>query len=66
MKLLKNYPAKPFSYVYERVAAKKHKCAYCNNPINVGDIYFHKHGIEENHKFYDVRYCTPCYDTKNI
>ena len=66
MKIIKNNLAKPFVYIYERVAAKNHVCDYCKKEIRSGTVYFNKRGIKENHSFYDLKYCDPCYSTKNI
>lgn len=66
MKIIIDRPCSPFAYVYERVAKKSYTCACCNASINPGDIYFDKNGIKSNHRFYNLKYCTPCYDTKNI
>lgn len=66
MKIIKNYPAKPFAVIYERVAMKNHACDCCKTEIKSGTIYFNKRGIKENHSFYDFKYCDPCYSVKNI
>lgn len=66
MKILKSNIAKPFTYIYERVAAKNHMCACCKKDIKEGTTYFNKRGMKENHSFYDIKYCDPCYSRKNI
>lgn len=66
MKIIKSYPAKPFAYIYERVAAKDHVCDCCNKNISAGTSYFNKRGIRKDHSFYEFKYCNPCYSTKNI
>ena len=63
---VKDRPAKPFGIIYERVAAKKHECAHCKRAIEVGTTYFNKRGMTSKHKFFDYKYCDPCYSTKNI
>ena len=57
---------KPFCYAIEKSARKDYVCDCCNQVIAKRSKYFLKHGITEEHKFYDYRYCVPCYDTKNI
>lgn len=66
MKILKNYPAKPFAFIYERIAAKTHACNCCRNQILAGSRYFDKKGIRENHSFYNFKYCNSCYSKENI
>ena len=66
MKIIKNYPAKPFGVIYERVAMKTHVCDCCKKEIISGTTYFNKKGVTENHSFYDIKYCDLCYSKKNI
>ena len=63
---VKSYLAKPFSIIYERVAAKKHECDCCKKKIHKGVTYFNKRGMTSKHKFFDLKYCDPCYSTRNI
>ena len=58
--------AKPFAYAFERKARKEYTCAYCGEVIKKGDIYFEKTEMSEDRKFKKIKYCDPCYDTKNI
>ena len=58
--------AQPFAYAIERKARKEYICAYCGAMINKSDIYFEKNEMSKDRKFKKIKYCNPCYDTKNI
>lgn len=65
MKTATYYKRKPFAFVEDVRAAKKHICKVCGKIINVGTTYWRKKGMTEKGLFYTFDYCDPCFSTCN-
>ena len=65
MKTATYYKRKPFAFVEDVRAAKKHICKVCGKIINVGTTYWRKKGRTEKGLFYIFDYCDPCFNTCN-
>lgn len=61
-----NRLVRPFAYAIERRARKDYICDYCSKSINSKNTYFEKIEMTSDHNFKRMRYCSECYDTKNI